>query len=472
MKTLFNFLKMGGGRIIFCLTLALFVIEVHSQTPVSFTGNSLFRNYNFGVKNHCFEISNRYSTTDPPGEADECTSTCPSSYGGEFNASENLNGNDNDISVHPYSANDFDDYINGVTTADAALIYLHVNEEQYITDPYKLVAADCNENCGIDAGDAEQIEDLIGEDIPFTRNSWEWFNQKEIIDNYGSFQSDPYSWTISDRYSGYIFWLDVSTSTLSSGTTQPQFFYYLSTKVGDVHNQSNPNNWVCGTYSLKGDDDQENSLRIIKADRLTTSLAPGTKFKVYFKYEHATENVFYFQMPLIINYNYLNINKISTCPDMIVKHRPNELKNEFIAYCINKNLMDNQKNNCRGYLVTLDIEVLQDVGSLDQVLSINGKKNLEAGNIDFLNLKPYIEIKDIERPSDPYYINDGRIYYSGALSHKVELQFFSLSGQLIRKLIVMLNPGYNDFQEIIGVKTYQIVRIIDHDRAYTIKVNY
>lgn len=156
---------------------------------------------------------------------------------------------------------------------------------------------------------------------------------------------------------------------------------------------------------------------------------------------------------------------------MVVKHRLNELKNEFIAYCINENLMDNQKNNCRGDLVTLDIEVLQDVGNLDQVLSINGKKNLEAGNKDFLNLKPNIGIKDIERPRDPYYINDGRIYYSGAHSHKVELQFFSLSGQLIKKLIVMLNPGYNNFQEIIEVGTYQIVRIIDHDRAYSIKVN-
>lgn len=162
----------------------------------------------------------------PPSVVTECTSTCPSSYGGEFVSSDQWNGNDNELSIRPFSDNDLDDYVNGVTTGDAAVIYMHVNGIQYITDPFKMVAADCNNNQQIDADDAEQILDLIGEDIPFTRNSWEWFNTQEIIDHYGSFQSDPYDWTLSSRLAGQIFWLDVSTSILSSGITQPQFFYY------------------------------------------------------------------------------------------------------------------------------------------------------------------------------------------------------------------------------------------------------
>jgi len=233
-----------------------------AQSTVNFVGNSLFRNYNFGVKNHCFTILNRIHGTSGATPVTECTSTCPSSYSGEFSASDESDANDNDLSVHPYSENDLEDYVNGVSAADESTIFKHVNDVEYITDPYKMVAADCNNNNEIDAGDADQVMDLVLEDVVFTRNSWEWFNQKEIIDNYGSFQSDPYSWTLSERWSGYMFWLNVSTSTLSSNTTQPQFFYYLSTKVGEVNKTPNEtNDWICGSYSFKGETNHESNLK-------------------------------------------------------------------------------------------------------------------------------------------------------------------------------------------------------------------
>lgn len=471
MKTVFNFLNSGGGRIIFCSILSLFMSDLKSQnTPVTFSENSLFRNYNFGVKNHCFTVQNRVDNYGPTTPVTDCTSSCPSSYGGEFDASDISNGNDNDLSVHPYSENDFDDYINGITAGDAAVIYLHVNDEEYITDPYKMVAADCNHNNEIDEGDAEQIEDLIGEDVLFTRNSWEWVNQKEIIDNYGSFQSDPYSWTITDRYSGYIFWLDVSTSTLTSGTTQPQFFYYTSTKVGDVHNQSNPNDWVCGTYSLVGDNDEVHQIRSKNADVFNTILKPKTSFKLYFRCEEQEGGLAYFQLPLKINYDFLKIININIADNMGIKYKEKASMNEFFAYAINRNASHQKENHFDGELITLEIEVIQEVKKLDEVISINHKRQLEAGNSDLVNLKPFIEIGDFTFPTDLYVLTSDRLYYSGLESRPVEIQTFNLSGQLLDSKKFLINPGYNDYSPLKIPSELSIIRILDTDTTYVIKM--
>lgn len=471
MKTAFNFLiSGGGGRIIFCSILFVFVTDLNSQTTVTFTGNSLFRNYNFGVKNHCFEIKNRYSMIDPLGYANECSSTCPSSYGGTFDASPSQNGNDNDLSVTPYSDNDFDDYINGITVGDAALILKHVNDEEYITDPYKMVAADCNNNGEIDSEDAEQVEDLIGEDILFTRNSWEWFNQKEIIDNYGSFQSDPYSWTISERWSGNIFWLNVSTSTLTSGTTQPQFFYYTSTKVGDVHNQSNPNDWVCGTYCLKEDKDQINSIRFNKSNTSWSIMLPNTIFKLYFKCEKKISDISFFQMPIEIDYNYLRIKKVNACKGLNIKYKLKNAKNEFIAYYINKDRNCTRLlENC-SELLSLDLEVIQPISSLSEVLSVNEKRKLEAGNSVIQNLSPYLEIGEIALSENPYSINSGLLYYSGIENQKVEIQIFSLSGQLLNTQKTSVSPGYNELPYLKDIPNYSILRIVDVHNAHLVRI--
>ncbi|MBK9106939.1 MAG: hypothetical protein IPM92_00795 [Saprospiraceae bacterium] len=471
MKTLFNFLKMGGGRIIFCSFLSLFMGDLNSQsTPVTFTGNSLFRNYNFGVKNHCFTVQNRIDNYGPTTPVTDCTSSCPSSYGGEFDASDASNGNDNDLSVHPYSACDFDDYINGVTIGDAAVILKHVNDEEYITDPYKMVAADCNHNNEIDEDDVEQIEDLIGEDLLFTRNSWEWFNQKEIIDNYGSFQSDPYSWTISDRYSGYIFWLNVSTSTLTSGTTQPQFFYYTCTKVGDVHNQSNPNDWVCGTYSLVGDNDEAHQIKSKDAEVFNTIFKPKTSFKLYFKCEKQQGGVAYFQMPLKINYDFLRIKNVHMSSNMSIKYKEKVSNNEFIAYALNRDAFQQKESHFDGDLITLEIEVIQEVRKLDEVISINRKWQIEAGNPDLENLIPYVEIGDIAYPKDLYVLCADRLYYSGIESKPVEIQTFNLSGQLVYSKKLWITPGYNDDAILKSTSGISFIRILDIEKTHLIKM--
>lgn len=407
---------------------------------------------------------------DPPGYANECTSTCPSSYGGTFDASPNQNGNDNDLSVTPYSDNDFDDYINGITVGDAALILKHVNDEEYITDPYKMVAADCNNNGEIDSEDAEQVEDLIGEDILFTRNSWEWFNQKEIIDNFGSFQSDPYSWTLTDRWSGHIFWLNVSTSTLTSGTTQPQFFYYTSTKVGDVHNQSNPNDWVCGTYSFKKDIDQINYIRSDKSNTSGSRMLPNTTFKLYFKCDIKTSDISFFQMPIYIDYNYLKIKKVNSCTGLNIKYKLKNAKNEFIAYYINKDRNSTKlPENC-SELLSLELEVIQPLSSLGEVLYVNEKRKLEAGNSAMKNLSPYLEIGDIALSKNPYSINSDLLYYSGIENQKVEIQIFSLSGQILNSQKTSVSPGYNELPFLKAIPDYSILRIVDTNDAHLVRI--
>lgn len=443
--------------------------DLNSQsTPVTFSGNSLFRNYNFGVKNHCFTVQNRVDNYGPTTPVTDCTSSCPSSYGGQFDASDVTNGSDNDLSVTPYSDNDLEDYQNGVSAADKVVVIRHINDIQYITDPYKMVAADCNHNGEIDEEDSDQIHDLILEDIIFTRNSWEWFNQKEVIDNYGSFQSDPYSWTLTDRWSGHIFWLNVSTSTLTSGTTQPQFFYYTSTKVGEIDSLDSPNDWACGSY-LKNEDVQFNSIKGNNGSAGLGKLKPGTKFTLYFKTELKPDSIAYFQLPLFVDYDYVTIKNVETCSDLDIQFRIKKDKNEFIAIYVVKDVHQ-QKSNCSENLMALEFELTRETSKLGNVISINPKKKLEAGTLDFQNLNPYIEIEEVRPPTTEYFIMSDMLYYTGEESKFIEIQNLNISGHIIGSQKVVLNPGINEIYLLKKATELSIIRIIDNNKTYFIKM--
>lgn len=405
---------------------------------------------------------------DEVSTADECTSTCPSSYGGQFDASSAMNGQDNDLTVKPYSVNDLEDYQNGVSTADAVVILRHVNDIEYITDPYKMVAADCNNNKEIDSGDADEVEDLILEDIEFTRNSWEWFNALEINNNYGSFQSDPYSWTISDRWSGEMFWLNVSTSTLTSSGTQPQFFYYRSTKVGEVDdNESNQNDWVCDDYSFRSEQKEVNSIKVNGHRGIVKSILPGTTFKMYLRLNAGEAEIAHFQMPLKINYNYLKINKVFHHNELDVKYKIKINSNEFIACFLEKDFSNFKKIEIGENIVVIEFEVIQNFNDFQDVLSINSRQKLEAGDLNLKSLQPILEIGDIIEPEIPYIVGSNSIYYNGDKETEIELQIIDLSGKICETQRRVIFPGRND---LYLNQRLAIIRIIEKHNIYNIKV--
>jgi len=411
---------------------------------VNFVGNSLFRNYNFGVINHCFEIRNIYA--GPPGWMDDfCTNSCPSEYSGTLEASQAMNGNDNDLSIRPYSENDFDDYINGLSMGDYTIIYRHVNDIEYITDPYKMVAADVNNNNEIDEGDLDELFEFLNEEIIFTRNSWEWFNQKEINDNYGSFQSDPYSWTISNRYSGGIFWLNVSTSTLSSSTTQPQFFYFTTTKVGELnYNEEIPNDWVCNEYSLKSDDKRINFIRSTDGGRINNNLKIGDQFSIECNLTKEG-NLFFFQLPLYFDFTTLELIDIVQNTKFHIDYQVNKSKNQIVGIYAARSLENNISFKKNESIVVLKARVLKDIPDISTNVSLIKNRKLEAGDINLNNLEP--EVRLILHNEE---IVSNKISFDGRFVHlylqhpsQVELIEFDLWGRVKSKQTNTVVPGSN-----------------------------
>lgn len=65
------------------------------------------------------------------------------------------------------------EYLNGVTTLDIVLIQKHLLGTKSITDPYRLIAADANNNGKVTASDILQLRKLIlGSKPTFDNNSW------------------------------------------------------------------------------------------------------------------------------------------------------------------------------------------------------------------------------------------------------------------------------------------------------------
>jgi len=416
---------------------------LNSQGTILITGKSQFRNYSFEVKNHCFEIHNFYGTSFPltPTSADYCSSSCMTTYYDYLAVSNNQNSSDNNITVTPSSDNDLADYQNGISGVDEATIYLHTNNIEDITDPFKMVAADVDMDGDITTADAEMIHDLILEDIPFTRNSWEWFNSQDIYDNWGSFTSNPNSWTLSYIYSGSIYFPNVSTSLLSSSSTQPRYFYFNTTKVGELDTTSTKNDWVCGAYGFSPKSD-----KLLKIGNRYQShkWAENESFELKISI-NTTDSLSYFQFPLNVDYNYLEIEEVITNSKFPLQYKDKVNRNKFIALFVSKNQAQSKVCYTGENLMTLRFKIKIPFENLKNVLSIDSSMIVEAGNMNFENLEL---VANIERPEhsnfeDKIAIEKNLIKLNHAEPVWIELRYFDLVGHIIFYKKLLLFPGDN-----------------------------
>lgn len=450
MKSKFLSTLFGGGQIIFC-SLLINVNTLNSQDTVLITGKSQFRNYSFEVKNHCFEIHNMYGTSFPftHSSADYCSSSCITTYYDYLALSNNQNSNDNNISITPSSDNDLADYQNGVSSLDKVKIYYHANGSQYITDPFKMVAADVNMDGQIDSTDGDMVDDLILEDIPFTRNSWEWFNSEDIYDNWGSFTSDPYSWTLSYN-GGSIAFLNVSTSLLSNSTTQPRYFYFNTTKVGDIDTNSTKNDWVCGAY---GFGPKKNKLESISNNYPNNTWEVNENFDLNLSLNE-TDSLCYFQLPLNVDFNSLKIEQVIINSKLPIEYKSKLNRNKFIALFASKSREQNQLCSKGESLLTLKFKVIKPINDLQKVLSIDNTMITEAGNGNFEDLEL---IGSIELPITAIINNMISIEKNNLkLNHSdpvyIEIRYIDIVGHIVFSKKQFLMPGDNfvDMPNSIG----------------------
>ena len=118
-----------------------------------------------------------------------------------------------------------DNHLNGVTTLDLVKIQKHLLGTEFLSSPYKMIAADANNSGNISALDIIQIRQLIlGVHSEFPDNlSWRFVEEDFIFVNPGT------PWPFNES---------ISYSQLNPGFTELDF---IGVKVGDVNNSVQAN---------------------------------------------------------------------------------------------------------------------------------------------------------------------------------------------------------------------------------------
>lgn len=295
---------MGVGKILFDFILVFFSAGFSfGQIVDDVYGLNYFWNQNtWRVKNHLYFVTAQY---------------LPQPYiGSSFNSSTNFNGACGEYSgelsifegleyqlrVRPTSPNDYDDYINGVSTIDAVAISLHVNNVTPLTDGYRKLAADVDKDEEITLDDADMVGNLILTNISkFERNSWEWLYPPYVSANQTAFNNKPYDFTLlvsgGSSFGGFgIQIFNNLTHTQIFGSSQNLYFDYSTVKIGDlIHSTSHPNDWVCGSPSYLLENPIES--RFVSASNVLNS---GDKVTIELTID-IPEDLYGYQIPIFLS---------------------------------------------------------------------------------------------------------------------------------------------------------------------------
>lgn len=341
-------------------------------TALNITGESYFRDHNFGVTNHTFQIDVIWISQDPGWHSNSplTTQACLSEV---YNCDIYLDyGGYNTLRVLPYSDNDQSDYLNGVTTADLYILSNHLNNSSPITDGYRKIAADPDNNWTITSNDYYMIRDLIlGSIDQFDRDSWEWFNEAELNSlSSGAFDSDPFGYELSYNWPGGIIFPSLTYSYISSH--QHLYFDYSNTKVGELKDGGtvNQNSWVCGTYFKPKDGIVT---RTIDGHNL---ILKGMTFDLDVIVQSPISDCVAYEIPIHIDHAKFNIKEVKLSNDTKAMYHYNPDHNKLVVLMHDLNSTQHSFNVDQN-LVHITLEAKTDISNLDHNLFVENNRNIE-----------------------------------------------------------------------------------------------
>jgi len=119
-----------------------------------------------------------------------------------------------------------DDHINGVSTLDIVLIQKHILGLVLLDSPYKVIAADADNNQRVSGADLVSIRRLvlgISDDFPNGQESWRFVDEDQTFNN----QFNPFP---------YIESLNIDNLNYNENNMN-----FMAVKIGDVNENVNPN---------------------------------------------------------------------------------------------------------------------------------------------------------------------------------------------------------------------------------------
>ncbi|NNE15943.1 MAG: hypothetical protein HKN51_13245 [Saprospiraceae bacterium] len=316
-----------------------------------------------------------------------------------------------------------DDYLNGVSTLDLIYIQRHILGLERITSPYKLIAADINNNQDISSTDLIELRKLIlgiEDEFP-SNNSWRFVDADfNFIDS-----SDPWINPIPESY--YIPELNQSMD-----------IDFVGVKIGDV------NNSVITANAVEGSLDQR-SFDIINIESVVNEGASIIEF-----YVDELDNIDGMQGTITFDPNEISINDGISGQFNISDENLNLSYTDdgLITFSISENVPVSV--TAREPLFALEYEKKSNVNNVE--ISLNSElTNAEI----YVEGKPY-DLNMIGKFENQYdnqlkaypnpWIENTMISFESKEEGTINIAFYDITGRLLLEENKRCNIGINQYQ--------------------------
>jgi hypothetical protein len=420
----------------------------------SITGDNLFRQYLYGVGNHDYYINTEVGGTPYASTAypmNTSASIC-GVWDGQIILNTSAGTANNSLYIRPESANDYADYIDGVTSADQLAIQDHILSITPFTDGFQKISADANNTGSITASDLTEIQKLIlGINQSLARNSWEWFDVDYISGFPTGFFNGPWGYTLQATYpsvNGFGEWFVTNKTRTWIQANTPEF---AAAKIGDVVSPgsgSDHNSWVCAgvAYFNSGNSESrnstyvENNTKIDKGDLIETNLYLG-----------GGDDIAALEIPIYIDQKKITIESIEMLngfkPDYHYNKKNNRLTILYL-YDGTSTLGIKDMN-----ILSLKLRVKENIDDLSDYFAWDTSRNIELLNKEIKFTDAFVELRvgrvvKSELKINTFVSNENTIVnvVSDKDLNKANIIISNMQGKIIYQKEVNIISGNNEIE--------------------------
>ena len=333
-----------------------------------------------------------------------------------------------DFTVTPYHNND---PLNGVTTFDIVLLQRHILHVQLLDSPYKVIAADVNNNGDLTVSDVVDLRKLVLHSVPGFPNNTAW----RFVDA---------QWTFADPLNPFepAFPEVCNLNDLAANQLPVDF---VAVKIGDLNNSAI-------TSSLQGDDSDERAAQVLPLRTPQQHFKAGQRIQV--PISARLNDMLGYQFTLEFDAAALQLEDLQ--PGQMAdlsNFGLNRVAEGVITTSWSQVYAFEQKEEL--VLFTLHFRANKD-GKLSDVLSLSSRYTAAEGyNANGEVLKPVLELVEpngtttsqrfelYQNVPNPF-TGETVIGFELPKATQVKLQVFDVAGQVVKELRGQFAAGYHE----------------------------
>lgn len=323
---------------------------------------------------------------------------------------------------YKFSAQMTGDYMNGLTTLDLVIIQKHILGIKQISSPYKILAADANNDRKLTSSDILALRHLIlGNTQKLDKSdAWKFVNKNYVFED----QNNPWLTNNDEMYSIVI-------NNLRENMIDNNF---MALKVGDVNNSV--------IIDQSGEIDQRNSVDLEYASN-TFKAGQIVEVPVYLAAEATVEGI---QFNIDFNSDLLELQAIEG--NLLNVSNSNYSLHDNSLY-FSWNSQSSVNTNDTKSLFTLKFLAKND-GAVNNQISLNDGLKAEAynGDLETFNLRliprstengKFALFQNMPNP----FTNETEIAFNIPVDAQVKLTVYDITGKVLFEKVKNYNKGYN-----------------------------